>query len=94
MTTVPSSPIDRQKIKGMLTEITHCLQKIDDQKEGKKEIVNELKRQFGLDRKQINKLATTLYKRNYVDIQAENEDFEELYTTLVETQSTVDAEAE
>ena len=81
---IPSSTEDRKKLKMMISEMTHCLQRMDMEKESKKEIADEIKRQFDLPTKHINKLASTMYKRNYEDVQAENEDFELLYETLVE----------
>lgn len=82
--TVPSNPNDRQKLKTMLTEMTHCLARMDGERDAKKEIAAAIKEQFALTPKLINKLAATMYKRNYSDLQQENEDFELLYETLVE----------
>ena len=83
MSVVPSSNDDRQKLKGMLTEMTHCLLEIDKQREQKKDITKGIKEKFELAPKVINKLASTMYKRNYADLQQENEDFEDLYEILV-----------
>jgi len=83
MSTVPSSKDDRVALKGMLTEMTHCLSKIDAQREAKKDIAKGIKEKFELASKVINKLASTMYKRNYADLQQENEDFEDLYEILV-----------
>lgn len=82
--TVPSSPEDRKKLKMMISEMTLCMQRMDMERESKKEIADEIKSQFEIPTKMINKLASTMYKRNYEDLQSENEDFELLYETLVE----------
>ena len=84
MSSVPSSPADRQKFKLMLVEMTKCLQKIDDERESIKEIANSAQEQFSVKKKLVSKLARTMYKRNYADLQSENDDFESLYETLVE----------
>lgn len=84
---VPSNPADRQKMKTMLAEMTHCMQRADDEKESMKEIAEEVYNQFDVPKKIVNKLARTMYKRNYADLQAENEDFEFLYEALVEGKS-------
>lgn len=81
---IPSSVNDRAKLKSMLVEITHSLTRMDAEREYKKEVVGTIKEQFGLSPKIVNKLAGTMYKRNYTDLQTENEDFEELYEILVE----------
>lgn len=82
--TVPSSPADRQKFKTMLVEMTNAMQRADDEKESIKEIANAAQEQFSVKKKTVMKLARTMYKRNYADLQAENEDFETLYETLIE----------
>ena len=80
---VPSDPSDRQKLKQMLSEMTHCLQRADGEKDAMKEICEEAYSQFNIAKKTINKLARTMYKHSYADLQAENEDFEFLYEALV-----------
>lgn len=85
--TVPSSPEDRKKLKNMIVEMTNSMSRIDAEREHKKEIATDIKQTFGLQTKMINKLATTMYKRNYANLQSENEDFEMLYETLVEGKS-------
>ncbi len=84
MSDVPSSPTDRQKMKTMLSEITHCLQRIDDEKESMKEIVDEIAGQYGLKKKIVSKIARTMYKHDYQDRVAEEEHFQEMYESLVE----------
>ena len=84
---IPTSASDRQKLKTMLVEMTHCMQRADDEKEAMKEIGAEASKQFDVPKKIINKLARTMYKHNYADLQAENEDFELLYETLISAQS-------
>lgn len=81
---VPSDPNDRKKLKTMLAEMTHCLQRADSEREAMKEIANEAAEQFDIPKKIVNKLARTMYKRNYADLAAENADFELLYESLVE----------
>lgn len=88
--TVPSSPNDRSKLKTMLTEITHCMQRADDERESIKEIINDAYSKFDIPKKVLRKLATTMYKHNYEDVQAENEDFETLYEILVNNKKDVE----
>lgn len=81
---IPSSPADRQKFKLMLVEMTKALQRIDLERETLKEVANAAQEQFSVKKKLVSKLARTMYKHNYADLQAENEHFETLYETLVE----------
>lgn len=80
----PSSPTDRQKLKTMLDSITHCMQRADDERSAKKDIVNEIHELFDIPKKQINKIAKTMHKRNYQDVIAEEQDFQELYSVIIE----------
>lgn len=81
---VPSDPNDRKKLKAMLSEMTHCLKRAENERDAMKEIASEAAEQFEIPKKLVNKLARTMYKRNYPDLAAENADFELLYETLVE----------
>ena len=81
---VPSNPEDVLKLKTMLVEATHCMQRMDDERESIKDIIGDAFANFDIPKKALKKLATTMYKRNYADVQAENEDFEYLYEALVE----------
>ena len=81
--TIPNAK-DRQKLKALLAEMTQCMQRIDDEREAMKDIAKAGEEQFSVKTKLIRKLATTMYKHNYADLQAENEHFELLYESLVE----------
>jgi Transcriptional regulator DsbA len=85
MTNSLNNPADRQKLKTMLAEITHAMQRMDDERESIKEIVNVAAGEFGVDKKIVKKIAKTMYKHNYGDLQAEQAHFEELYETIVES---------
>ena len=82
-TTVPSDPKERAKLKSMLAEMTKYLAESDKQKEYMKETATAIFGEFGIPKKTINQLARIMYKRNYADWQAENEDFEFLYEALI-----------
>jgi len=79
-----TNPKDREKLKGMIAEITNCMLRIDGERDQMKEIIEVAADMFTLDKKLVRKIATTMYKANYADLQAENEEFELLYETLVE----------
>lgn len=81
---LPSNPNDRQKLKMAIGEITNCLLRMDSEREAMKEIISEANSKYDVDKKMIRKIATTMYKHNYSDVQAENEEFELLYESLVE----------
>lgn len=80
--TIPNNPTDRQKLKTMLVEITHCMSRIDGEREQIKEIKKEIKNLFEMTPKMSGKLAKTLYSQSFEDEQAEFEAFEAAYTSL------------
>lgn len=81
---IPTNPADRQKLKGMLAEITNSMRRMDDEREQITDIAKAIEDAFGIKKKVARKLASTMYKHNYADVQAENEHFEFLYEALVE----------
>ena len=87
---VPSNKDDRRKLKAMIVEMTNALLRVDSERELLKEISSAASEEFGIQKKLINKLARTLYKNNYADLQTENEHFEFLYESLVDSAVTGD----
>lgn len=83
---LPSSlnATDRQKIKQALAEITNAMQRMDDEREQIKDITKMVEESYGIKAKLVRKIASTMYKHNYADVQAENDHFEFLYESLVE----------
>lgn len=79
-----ANPQERQKFKSALASVTHYFEIIDQQKEGIKESVAEISDQYGVDKKLVRRLATTMYRHNYASIQEENEHFATLYETIIE----------
>lgn len=79
---LPRSPADRQKLRTMISEATYCLQRVDDEKAAIKDIIDVIHDDFQLSKKHVRRLINTLYKQNYDDRQAEEEEFEYLYEGL------------
>jgi len=84
--TIAINPDERKALKTMIVEMTHCLQRIDDEKEQMKDIAAAAEEKFEIKKKYINKMARTMYKHNYADLQQETEHFEYLYEAVVEGQ--------
>lgn len=81
---VLQDPEMRKKFKQMLVVITEYFAKVDALKEGMKETVAEVSAEYGLDKKTVRKMASTMYHHNYGSLQEENRHFEILYETIVE----------
>lgn len=82
--TIPSGTSDRAEFKTMLVEMTKYLQQMDDLREDYKTVAAGAEEKFGIKKKLVSKLAKTMYKRNYQDLQQENEHFSHLYEVLIE----------
>lgn len=80
---LPSSPADRKRMKTMLSEATYCKQRIDDERQSIKDIVGRIHEEFQLPKKLVTKLISTLYKQDYANRVAEEEDFQFLYEAIV-----------
>lgn len=89
---VMADPVERKNFKIGLNTITAYMQIASDNKSAITETVGFLADKYGLDKKIVRKMASTLYKRNYSDVQEENQHFEELYETIVEGASQVVAD--
>lgn len=81
---VISDPELRKKFKSALALITEYLRKIDDNKEGMTETIADISLEYGIDKKTVRKLASTMYKHNYGSLLEENRHFEQLYEQVVE----------
>lgn len=79
-----NDPDKRKKFKSAIVTITHYFDAIDAQKESIKETVDAISEEYGIDKKLVRKLATTMYKSNYASLQEENRHFELLYETIFE----------
>lgn len=83
-----SSPADRAKIKKMLGEISNSYTRIAAERDLIKETISEMSQEFNLPKKTLNKMAKVYHKQNFHVEQADNEEFEDLYTTIIETVNT------
>lgn len=81
---VPTGASERIEFKTILVEMTKYLQQVDDIKEDLKSAAAAAEEKYGIKKKLIGKLARTMYKHNYADLQQENEHFSHLYETLIE----------
>jgi hypothetical protein len=80
-----SSPADRTKIKKMLGEISNSMTRIAAERDLIKETVSELSKEFELPKKYLNRMAKVYHKQNFQIEQANHEEFEDLYVSIVES---------
>lgn len=79
-----SNPADRTKIKKMLGEISDSYLRISAERDLIKETISEMSQEFQLPKKTLNKMAKVYYKQNFHKEQADHEEFESLYITIVD----------
>lgn len=72
------------KLKKSLREMSDVFSMQEAQRETLKEIMNDAYEELKIPKKILRKLAKTYHKRNYSEIVVENEEFELLYTGVVE----------
>ncbi len=78
------NPDDRKALKAVIVEMTNSLERIDQEKEQMKDIADAAEEKFEIKKKYINKMARTMFKSNYADLQSETEHFEYLYEAVIE----------
>jgi aspartokinase len=86
MTQSVSSPVDRDKIKKMLAEISGSMTRVEAERDYIKESVKEMSAEFQLSKKTLNKMARVYHKQNFNEEVASHEEFEDLYETIVQGQ--------
>jgi len=82
-----SSPVDRDKIKKMLAEISGSMTRMEAERDLVRETIKDMSKQFNLPVKTLNRMAKVYHKQNYNQEVAEHEEFEELYETIVQEKS-------
>ena len=83
---VISNPADRKKIKDSLQEISNSMTRIEGERDLIKEILNDLADKFELDKKTFRRMAKVYHKQNFVNERQEFDEFETLYTNVVEAE--------
>lgn len=81
---VLNSVEERKKFRSKLNDVAAQHQMIADRREVIKEAVAEISEEYGIDKKYIRRLATTIFKSNYNEQQASNRAFEAFYEIVFE----------
>lgn len=83
MQTILQNETDRKKIFDALREISGAKTRIEAERDLIKEAINDLFDQYKIPKKTLNKMARVYHKQNFTEEQASNEEFEQLYETIV-----------
>ena len=84
MTQSISSPVDRQKIKKMLGEISASMTRTEAERDLIRETIKAMSDEFQLPKKTLSRMAKVYHKQNYTQEVAEHEEFEDLYETIIQ----------
>jgi hypothetical protein len=74
---------DAAKLKTIMHEATAALQRIEDEKEALKELIDDVSKKFDIPKRDLNNLAKVMFKRNFAEKTEAHENLEFLYTSLV-----------
>ena len=78
---------DSKKVLGVIKDISDQLTIIAAARESIKEAINAAAEEHELDKKDLRKVANAYFKQNYSSEVAAQENFKELYETVVGVQS-------
>ena len=77
-----TNPTDVKAIRGVVDELINSLVRESSEKELRKEILDEVKEKYGLDKKIIAKIAKDRFKDTHGKTVGEHEDYQAMYETL------------
>lgn len=80
---VTNNPEDRKKIIEMLREYSNSMTRIEAERDLQKTMVSDLADKVAVEAKVLKQLASVYHKQNFAQVRAEQEDFQELYETIV-----------
>lgn len=73
---------ERRKFRSRLGELTTILRTIDDYRDSLKEGIAAISADYGIEKKHIRRLATTVHKANFSEQRKHNEAFESFYEII------------
>lgn len=80
--TMPSNPADRKKIRDLVFEMSGALQAIEDKRSFMKDVATAIQEEFEIPKKVTMKMARTVFKQNYREVEAEVDQFTTAFETL------------
>jgi Trm5-related predicted tRNA methylase len=78
-----SNPADRDKLLGVLKELSASMARIEGERSFMKEAIADITEQLQLPKKLVSKMAKVYHKQNFDEEVAVAEQFETLYETVV-----------
>ena len=66
-------------------EVSDSMTRISAERDLIKETIKEMSQEFNLSKRQLNRMAKVYHKQNFTREQEEHSEFEDLYTSIVES---------
>jgi hypothetical protein len=85
---IPSSPVDRQKLRDQINAGVYATQRIADEKACLDDVVQIIVKDFGYTKKMANRLIKTHFNRDKEEQVKSTEEFVTLYETIFDTDLT------
>lgn len=82
---VQLNPQEEKELFMVVGEMTNLLSVISFKQTALSEAIAVASKKYGIKAKQLRKLATTMFKQNFNDVQEEHEEFENLYENMQKT---------
>jgi len=79
---IPSSPADRQAIKGAMSEVSNAYARMESERAFVNEALKDLEAKVDIKAKYLRKMSKIYHKQNLVELTAEMEDLEGLYEAI------------
>lgn len=79
MTIKISNPEDKKKIMAAVREISASMTRTEGERDFIKETIKDVSDNFQIPRKTIKKIAVTYHKQNLTQVEADHEEFVDLY---------------
>lgn len=79
---MPSNPADRKKIRDLIFEMSGALQAIEDKRSFMKDVATAIQEEYQIPKKVTMKMARTVHKQNYREVEAEVDQFTTAFETL------------
>jgi len=80
-----SNPEDKKKVMAAVREISASMTRTEAERDLIKEIVKEVSDNFQIPRKIVKKIAVTYHKQNLTEVEAEHEEFVDVYEDITKT---------
>lgn len=82
---IPSNPADLKKLKEVIEEISNSMARQDGERDYQKEAIDDLSKQFEIDKKYIRQMARDHHKDTFEKKVDEQENYQQLYESVMES---------